>query len=63
MALLEFAEKITTAAASSSEADIIRLRELGMSDDEILQAAAIAGCTNYMNRVALALGVRFEDHS
>ena len=60
MALLEYADRITVDAASSSRTQIGHLREQGLSDDEILQAAAIAGCTNYMNRIALTLGVELE---
>jgi len=60
MALLEYADRITADASSSARADIDRLREKGLSDEEILQAAAIAGCTNYMNRIAHTLGVELE---
>lgn len=36
------------------------LRERGLSDEEILQAAAIASYFNYINRVSDALGVALE---
>ena len=60
MAILEHAERITRDAASITQAKILGLREKGLSDEEILHAAAIASYFNYINRVSDALGVELE---
>ena len=61
MAILEYAERITQDAASVTQAEIQRLRGRGLSDDEILHAAAIASYFNYITRVSDALGVELEE--
>ncbi len=60
VAILDYAERITQNAPSIRRAHIQRLREVGLSDDEILHAAAIASYFNYINRVSDALGVELE---
>ncbi len=61
-AILEYAERITRDAASLTQANITRLRERGLSDEEILHAATIASYFNYINRISDALGVELEAH-
>lgn len=61
MAILECAERITQDAASVTRAEIQRLRERGVSDDEILHAVAITSYFNYITRVSDALGVELEE--
>ena len=60
MAILDYAERITRDAASIRRAHIQGLREAGLSNEEILHAAAIASYFNYINRVSDALGVELE---
>jgi len=43
-----------------SEADILRLRDLGLSDRAIHDATQVISYFNYINRVADALGVEAE---
>lgn len=43
-----------------TEADIIALRELGMSDTMIHDATQVIAYFNYINRIADALGVEKE---
>ena len=42
-----------------SEEDIVALREKGLSDSEILSVNLIASYFNFVNRIALGLGVEF----
>lgn len=60
-AMLEYAEKITFSPSDITEADILKLREHGFTDQEILEIATIASYRNYISRVADALGVRSEE--
>ncbi len=60
LAILEYAEGITRDAAALTQANITRLRERGLSDEEILHAAAVASYFNYINRISDALGVELE---
>lgn len=60
MAILDYAERITREAASIRRADIQRLREAGLTDEEIVHVAAIASYFNYINRVSDALGAELE---
>jgi uncharacterized peroxidase-related enzyme len=55
--MLEFAEQITRDATRISPAFHDRLREVGFDDRGILQITLIASWFNYINRVAVALGV------
>lgn len=63
LAILEYAERITRDAASLTQANITRLRERGLSDEEILHAAAVASYFNYINRISDALGVEPESEA
>ncbi|MCZ7532731.1 MAG: peroxidase-related enzyme [Acidimicrobiia bacterium] len=57
MCLLEFAEKLTRTSGSMGSADIEALRDLGLSDEDILDLVQLVSYFNYTNRVAVALGV------
>lgn len=55
--LLEYAEQLTHKPLSIDKTIIAELREAGASDEEILQVTLITGYFNFVNRVALGLGV------
>lgn len=59
-AMLTHVEKLTVAPSSVSEADIATLRTQGFSDLAILEINAAAAYMNFVNRVALGLGVELE---
>lgn len=59
--MLRFAEKITFEMAAIQEQDVQQLREVGFSDEEILEITLLVSYRNFMNRIAEALGVEPDD--
>jgi uncharacterized peroxidase-related enzyme len=59
--LLQYAEKATRHAYKINEEDIQKLKKVGCSDEEILEAMLVTGLFNFMDRVADALGVPVEN--
>lgn len=57
VAMMEFAEKLSTDSAAMTDADSQRLRELGFGDREIVDIALAAAARNYLSRVLQALAV------
>ena len=55
--LLNYASKLTLKPTKMIEADIIALRNVGVSDAEILEANQIISYFNYVNRTINGLGV------
>ena len=62
-ALVDYALKLTKSPSSMVEDDIKLLREAGLPDSAVHDAAAIAAYFNLVNRVALGLGVELEPES
>jgi uncharacterized peroxidase-related enzyme len=60
-AMLVFAEKITRASAEIEERDRQALRDVGFSDREIWDIAAVASFFNMSNRMASAVDMRPND--
>jgi len=58
-AILDYAEKLTTTPYAMVEADVQRLRDCELADEDILTINLIASYFNFVNRVALELGVAF----
>lgn len=56
-ALLDYAATLTRDPASSSAADIVALRSAGIAEADILLANLIIAYFNFVNRIALGLGV------
>ena len=56
-AMLDYATKLTREPTNMQEADVITLREHGLSDEQILSVALIACTFNFMTRLADGLGV------
>lgn len=56
-AILDFASMMTTGSAAIEEADRERLRNVGLSDEDIWDLAAVAGFFNMSNRMASAVGM------
>lgn len=58
-AVLDYAFKLTPPQHAMAEADIRRLRDCGLPEDDILTMNLTASCFNFVNRVAIGLGVAF----
>lgn len=59
--LVAYALKLTTRPAEVTESDVAELRSAGLSDAAIHDAAAVAAYFNFVNRLALGLGVSLEE--
>jgi uncharacterized peroxidase-related enzyme len=59
-AMLDYVAKLTQTPAQVSREDIEQLRDVGFTDQAILQINLIASWFNYINRVADGLGVGRE---
>lgn len=56
-ALVDYAVKLTEHPDDMAEADVQRLRDVGFTDEAILNLALVTGYFNFVNRVAVGLGV------
>ena len=61
VAMMEFAEKVSTDATSMTDADSIRLRDLGFGDAEIANIAMAAAARNYYSKALQALGAAVDE--
>lgn len=59
-ALVAYALKLTLTPAGMSQQDADNLREVGLSDAAIHDAACVVAYYNFVNRMALGLGVELE---
>lgn len=59
-ALADYAARLTSEPQSSTEQHIADLRAHSLSDAEILKANLIISYFNFVNRIALGLGVSFD---
>jgi uncharacterized peroxidase-related enzyme len=60
VAMMEFAEKVSSDSAAMTEADSLRLRDAGFSDREILDITLAAAVRNYFSRALQALAVELD---
>jgi len=56
-ALLDYAAKLTASPAAVEESEVVTLRRRGYTDEDILLANLIVAYFNFVNRIALGLGV------
>jgi alkylhydroperoxidase family enzyme len=61
VSIMEFAQKVSGDSASMTDADSARLRELGLSDEEIVDVALVAAARNFYSRALHALAVPVDD--
>ena len=59
--IVRHAEKLTSAPGAMTESDLGELRAVGLSDRDILDITLIVGYFNFVNRIALGLGVDYSD--
>lgn len=60
-ALCAYADKVTKSPQAMGAADVVSLREIGLSDRAIHDATQVISYFNYINRIADSLGVAYED--
>ncbi|MEE8348072.1 MAG: alkylhydroperoxidase, partial [Acidobacteriota bacterium] len=60
-ALLDFANKLNLEGHTCRSDDLDSLRGQGFSDEDIVDATAIVGIMNYLNRLADALGIELNE--
>lgn len=58
--IVRHAEKLTTAPAAMTESDLDELRAVGLDDKDILDVSLITAYFNFVNRLALGLGVSYD---
>lgn len=58
--MCDYAVKLTRTPAAVEQADINRLRDVGLSDQAISDAAQVISYFNYINRIADGLGIDLE---
>jgi uncharacterized peroxidase-related enzyme len=58
--ILDYAVKLTRSPAEMVEGDVQRMRDVGLSDREILDANLVTAYFAYVNRIADGLGVSLE---
>ena len=61
VAVMRFAEKLSTDAAAMTDADSQSLRDHGFTDRQIVDIALAAGARNFFSRTLQALAVPVED--
>ncbi len=60
-AMLDFTVKLTEQSHRCTEADVEALREVGWTDEDIMDIAEVAAMFNFTNRLASGLGWRPND--
>ncbi|MCH8902538.1 MAG: peroxidase-related enzyme [Bacteroidetes bacterium] len=58
--IINYAQKLTNSPQDNNQEDITKLKQFGFSDREILDITLITGYFNFINRVALGLGVEYS---
>jgi alkylhydroperoxidase family enzyme len=61
VAVMDLAEKVADDATAVSEADIDRLRDLGLSDTEILDVVLAAAARCFFSKVLDGIGARADE--
>ncbi|MGM0405834.1 MAG: peroxidase-related enzyme [Thermoplasmatota archaeon] len=59
--MLEFVEKLTSEPSTVGKEDIEKLRTSGFNDKAILNIDLVASYFNFVNRIAMGLGVEFTE--
>jgi uncharacterized peroxidase-related enzyme len=59
-AMLEYAEKLTLTPSAMTQTDVQGLRDLGFTDEEILDVVVVTAYRAFINRVRDGLGVELS---
>lgn len=57
--IVRYAEKLSSAPSAMTESDLGELRAVGLSDKDILDVTLVTSYFNFVNRIALGLGVGY----
>jgi RNA polymerase sigma-70 factor (ECF subfamily) len=57
-ALLDFAVKLGTQGSGFSRKDVVKLRRLGFSEEQILECAVVTALNNFSNTLQMGLGIK-----
>lgn len=60
--MLEYAEKLTVDQCNMRESDVVKLRDAGHEDGDILDIVQVVSYYNYVNRLACGLNVELEGY-
>ena len=58
--IVRHAERLTAAPGAMTESDLEELRAVGLTDKDILDLTLIVGYFNFVNRIAVGLGVTYS---
>ena len=58
--IVRHAEKLTTAPGAMTESDLGELRAVGLTERDVLDLTLIVAYFNFVNRIAMGLGVTFS---
>ena len=58
--IVRHADKLTSAPSAMTESDLGELRAVGLSDSDVLDLTLIVAYFNFVNRIAMGLGVEFS---
>jgi len=59
--MLEYARKLTLEPAEMSPQDVLDLKQVGFDDRSCLEICLVTAYFNFVNRIALGLGVELEN--
>jgi len=60
-AIVDLAVKLTGSPAHVTDADILGLRDLGFTDEQIVEIIEVISFFNYTNRLTIAIGTRPDE--
>lgn len=59
--MIEFARRLTKNPSEIRKTEVVKLREVGLDDASIVDLVGVVSYFNFINRIALGLGVRLDD--
>ncbi|MBN1550676.1 peroxidase-related enzyme [bacterium] len=59
--LIDYAIKLTNTPEQMCKSDLIHLKQIGLSDHDILKLNLVVSYFNFVNRIALGLGVSYSE--